>query len=466
MNALPDPSSELVPTWQSWLETAALAAAAVIACALLSGGDPLLLPRGLAWITLAPLLAGLRFGSSYGVACGGAQLVAVAIASRWGIWNAGPTSEIALGWLLAGLIPGMFRDGWIRRLHRLQARTDEQRLRLEGLARSFHALRASHDRLQRETPGSPSTLREALQAFRRELTDRASEESLDSLAARILGLFRDRAFARAATLHWVDDEGGSGPAAASLGATPNDHPGVDEALVRHAARLGEVVSVRDHPEGSAVLAAVPLVDVGGRVHAVVAIRDMPFLALHAETLALLAVLGGHVGDVLARVQPPSSRGLDATSPERSFWSDVSRSMLEARRYGVPTSLAIVELESPATTTLHAERVLARRIATERRLTDEAEVFVSANGEARIAFLLRLADEVGLKSYLARVERLAREEAQELGVRAQIRAIGWPLASSSLPRDPAKLEATLDALLRDGAAAGGAQAPTRNHGVVA
>jgi hypothetical protein len=285
-------------TWQACLETAALAALAATICVLLGQGDPALLPCGLAWLALAPALAGLRYGSSYGVACGSAQLGALVLAARsGGAFVEMPIAEIALGWLVAGLIPGVFRDAWARRLTSAEGRAADQSQRLETLARAFHALEASHDRLQRETPGTPSTLRDALEAFGRALIDSPRPHSLESLGGRVLELFREHGSAHAVTLHALDERGLPGEALAVLGACSGSG---DDPLIRHAARLGEVVSVRDVSDAAGVLAAIPLVDVTGRLHAVVAIREMPFLALHGDTLGLLAVLGAHAADVLAQ----------------------------------------------------------------------------------------------------------------------------------------------------------------------
>src|SRR5262249_56563464 len=101
-----------------------------------------------------------------------------------------PTGQAILGWLLAGVIPGQFRDAWIRERRHLETRAHHAALRLAGLARAYHVIAASHDQLQRELPGSPSSLRDALEALARDAIESSGGRTLDALGARILSLFR------------------------------------------------------------------------------------------------------------------------------------------------------------------------------------------------------------------------------------------------------------------------------------
>jgi polysaccharide biosynthesis protein PelD len=291
------------PAWQAWLETTGLALAIVAVGALVDRRDPFLLQRGFSWLVLAPLLAGLQYGSTHGLVCAGLQALLLAVGWRSGVVQV-PDSVAAtvLGWLVSGLLAGEFRDAWSRRVHRAQARAEHLRIRLEALGRSYLTLKISHDRLQREAPAKPESLRDALAAFRRELAEEPAAPSIHTLADRILALFADHAFARAATLHPVDAKGRPGPAVASLGQAAEVE---NDPLVRRAARSAVTASVREGHDGAAVLAAVPLVDARGRVHGVVAIREMPFVAFHSETLELLAVLGGRLGDCISRAQAPA-----------------------------------------------------------------------------------------------------------------------------------------------------------------
>jgi polysaccharide biosynthesis protein PelD len=308
------------PRWQAWLETGALIAALIAVGALVDRRDPFLLQRGFSWFTLAPLLAGLQYGSTHGLACAAMQAVALAVAWRCGIISP-PDSvvETVLGWLVAGLLAGEFRDGWLRRCGRLEALRGHLWGRLESLGRAYLALKISHDRLHRSAPGNPSTLRDALASFRRDVAAQKGP-SLESLGDRILTVFSEQAYVRSATLHPVDRAGRAGPVVASLGGAAG---GEDDALVRKAARYGLTTSVKECRDAGAVLAAVPLVDVTGRACAVVAIRDLPFLELHADTLELLAVLGGRLGDCVARAVALAPEGDGGVDPRQRLGAEPS-----------------------------------------------------------------------------------------------------------------------------------------------
>jgi hypothetical protein len=301
-----DEGTQSIPRWQARVETTALTALSVAIAAAASGAELFSARHGFPWLCVAPLLAGLRYGARQGVASACLQLLALVIACSRG-WSFAPPSaaELALGWLLVGLVSGQFRDRWARRRRVLEDRADEILTQYEKLARAYHALRASHDRLQRDIPGGVSTLRDALEAVKSALAGRRGEP-LEAVADPVLAVFRDQASLRAATLHPVGADGNVEAAVASLGPAGDDP--ADDPLVREAARAGAVMSVRDASERTGILAAVPLTDVKGRVHGIVAVHDLPFIALQEDTLALLAVIGGHVGDLLSpALQAPNAR---------------------------------------------------------------------------------------------------------------------------------------------------------------
>ncbi len=433
----------LAPSRASWLETTVISSVA-LAASVWVGPSP--------YLALAPLLAGARYGAWHGLVCGLCLTLAFTVALGVVAFPTDTGAGIAsLAWLVAGAIPGAFRDVWARRARSLEAASHFQRMRLESLGRAYHALRASHDRLQRLLPGQPSSLREALQSLRESLVD-APCETPDAFARRVLDLLRDHVGVRAATWHPVDDARRATFAIASLGTEGRVS---QDALIEHAAAHGEVVSVRDlsvFNRGSTVV-AVPLVDIEGKVHAVVAVRELPFVSLHEDTLSLFAVLGGHVGDLLSlrRTLPVEA----AASPQWHFCGGLSRAMADARKHQVPSSLLVMSFRPQAPSTIHAGEALyriARRIAIARRATDLSDILVDSQGHIQVHLLLRLADEQGLAQCTGRLEKLARDEIEAAGILCHLDLAGWPLDRAASPECPIELKAFLQSLPRGGAPA--------------
>jgi polysaccharide biosynthesis protein PelD len=427
----------------SWLETTALSVAAMAALVWL-GPSP--------YLAFAPLLAGARYGTYHGVACGLFLTVPLIVVSGAVAFPADAGFGIAsLTWLMTGAISGVFRDTSKRQIRGLETTSTLLRMRLDDLGRAYHVLNVSHERLQNLLPEQPSSLREAIERLRDSAVDTGCEIP-DAFAQRVLELLRDHVGVRAATWHALDEARRPGRLIASLGVEGDVQ---EDAIIRHAARLGDVLSVRDLDgfEPGSTLVAVPLVDVEGTVHGVVAVRELPFISLHDATLSLLAVLGGHVGDLLSVRRTLPIEG--AAALQKSFCVGLSRAIVDARRHHVPSALLVLSLRAQAPLPPHAGdalRRIARKLAASRRATDLSHILLDVHGNPRVCLLLRLADEVGLARCQAKLATLALEEIAAAGIRCEVDTVCWRLDQVALPKRPAMLETFLLALARNGAAA--------------
>jgi hypothetical protein len=302
------------PPWIPALETVGLTGLAILVGVLFDRNDPFLLRHAFPWLALAPLLVGLRHGSGKGLASGALLVAALGLARYWGLALPPTVVESVFGWIALGLLAGEFADAWQRRHQRLETGAHDIRRRLESLSREHHALLTSHERLRRQVPGEPSSFYEGLEALSAKLARRGSE-GLSSLAGEILAFFAEHASVQSASLHAIGPDGRPGAQLALLGAGGGSP---DDALLAAAVEHGEVVSVRELGQGSDLLAAVPLVDTDHRVHAVIAVRDMPFLALDNAALIAFAVAGGCLGGALGGALGGGSRTpvVPAEVPER------------------------------------------------------------------------------------------------------------------------------------------------------
>ncbi|HLL84536.1 MAG TPA: PelD GGDEF domain-containing protein, partial [Longimicrobium sp.] len=300
-----------------------------------------------------------------------------------------------------GILCGEFRDVWERGLYQAREEAKHARARLDEFSRSYHLLRGSHDRLEQRLAGSALSLREMLGALRDRVLAPAGGggEGLAGLAQPLLDVFMGQCGVQAACVYEVDEAGAVGGApVARLGTVPP--PASDDPMLLEALRRGQSVSVRDRGESNVVrstlLAAIPLVDVQGRCWGVVAIQEMGFSSFQADNLRLLAVLGGHVGDLLAM----RLRGESDSAGER-FTSQLRRALQSLREHQVPAAAVALHLG-------HGRgQQLLEPLRAQRRGLDSQWLHTGPRGEPVLLVLLPLSDQRAVEGFVARVERLAR-----------------------------------------------------------
>jgi polysaccharide biosynthesis protein PelD len=295
---------------RAWVETAIITLIAPITGWMWNAQDPFFLQARIPWIVIAPLIIGLHHGSARALTSGLCLLAGAYGYARLGHAPPAPfPMDYAVGMGLLGLLAGEYRDAWQRVLHRLRHDAAERGTHLDRLTRAYHLLKRSHDLLeQRLASGGPS-LHAILDRVQVQL-EIAGERGLSAAADAVLRLFGDYGQVQVASLHTLRDGRIEHAPVAELGKAPPLDP--EHPMVRDAIRAGTLTSVREEclsTGGFAPLACVPLIDVNGRVWGLVIVHEMPFMSMHDEHLALMAVFGGRVGDWMAERaalrQPPA-----------------------------------------------------------------------------------------------------------------------------------------------------------------
>lgn len=395
----------------AWIETIAITAAVAALGYWYEPLDPLGAFVGFPWALFAPLLLSLRYGFINGLVSALLLLALLTWLQRIGY---GDYHEIPIaywvGLLSVSMISGEFRDLWGRRLEGLQRANDYRQMRLDEFTRAHHILRISHDRLEQRLAGSDQSLRSVLLAMRKRLNGLAlNEDPLESMAEVILDLFGHYGPLRQASLYRVQDGKMEGPALAVLG----DMEVIDaqDPLVLLTLERGELISIR--PElveqgvviaGSKLLAGIPLLDTAGGVHGLVVVGHMPFFAFNDRNLSLLAILGGHVADLLARDERSA---LQFDEDKQHFLRMCQRSLLDASRYRVPACVLGIELKDPA-----FSRDIAQLLQSQQRALDVLQSTRNRRNSDLVLVLLPLTTEQGLAGYL---ERIRRSIMESLGV---------------------------------------------------
>ena len=201
-------------------------------------------------------------------------------------------------------------------------------------------------------------------------------------------------------------------------ALPRDLKGND-ILLKQCLERGELVSVRsdvlDRGEGgrhSMLQACVPLIDTEERILAVLAIQQMPFFMFHERSFSLLAILAGHIADLLMS----DAQALQLPDADAQQYSQLlKRSLSDARDHGLPASLFAFELAED-----NGEEVQRLLESSQRGLDVQLKV-INGRGSRLVLVLLPLTSGEGSKGYLVRLKQLFAErfgqgrELESLGV---------------------------------------------------
>ena len=392
--------NKAVPPWGGWFETLALTAVVLAASFFTQQQDPFRLEGGFPWAVLAPLLAGLRYGFVYAFVSALLILamLGVAINQQWQAASGFPLAW-AIGVVLVGMVAGEFRDSWGRRLHRLEGAYQYRAERLEEFTRSYQLLRLSHDRLEQTVANSGFSLREGIMRLQSEL------ETIEGLTqasfARLLEFVAEyAALTQACIVGITGDRVDSAKVLAAVG----DHFPIDDSdpVVRAALESGELAAVNLVKERVAdqntLLAAIPLADSTGDIHAILLVRSMPFFAFNEDNLKLIDVLTAHGVDHL--------RFGTATSSTARFIAAFERVRQDHARFGLDATL--LRIRSVTGEKAELGRVYEKLHSAVRgidvmcmgrdRKGDKAD-----QGDAVIWILLPLTDIEGTRAWMQREE---------------------------------------------------------------
>jgi polysaccharide biosynthesis protein PelD len=408
-----------VPPWVVAAESLLLALAVPALGKWLHPHDPFFVKAAVSWTLLAPMLAGLRHGFMAGFGC--AAVLAFGLIGSWRtqllpVPSVEAPVQLMVAFLLTGMLAGQFAHLWATQARRIAGMYGYQRQRFDEFARNYQLLKVSHDTLEERNAAARGNLRTALTTLRGELLRAPGADSaLQARAGLVLETFQAFGHVQAAALLPVTANRIETPCATlgKVGERLNLDP-----LVGVAVKTRRVVSVSHlGREGTAdiktaLAVAIPLVDVDGRVWAVLAVQELPFYALTQENLALYALMAGALADTLEF--GANVKSYDAKSTQR-FEQRVRRCLVDARRHGVPASLVVFAVSNAA----RASELLPK-VLEERRGIDEACLALTPDGGLRLFVLLPLTDAKGAEAYIKRLDKVLQAKLRvalgERGVR--------------------------------------------------
>jgi hypothetical protein len=416
----------------SWLETFLVTGLAIVLGLWLTPQDPMRMHGGFPWPILAPLLLGVRYGFVRGL-FSAALLVIAVLVLRYTGHEAYATLEPSwiVGVLVCGMVVGEVRDLWERRLERLQMANDYRQYRLDEFTRSHQILRVSHDLLEQRVAGSDQSLRSSLLGLREKLRVMPDEtDALAALADPIVAVLGQYGALRVAGLYRVDNRGERVLPAplATIGVMGSLD--IDDGLVKLCLERGELVSVRQElleagaaAQFSSLQACIPLIDAQGRLLAVLAVRQMPFFAFQDRTLSLLALLAGHIADLLLRdAQVLQLQDADA----QHFTLQLKRSQVDVEKHKLSAGVFAFEMTRP-------NEELTRLLERSQRGLDLHLPLRNNRDHQLLLVLLPLTSPQGTEGYLARINLMLHEH---FGIESDMDSLGVRVMAFNLePGEP-------------------------------
>ena len=403
----------------SWLETLLVTGLAIGLGLWLTPNDPLQMFAPFPWPVLAPLLVGVRYGFVRGLLSAGLLVLAVFVLRQNGLEGyAEIEPSFIVGVLVCGMLVGEVRDLWERRLQRLQMANNYRQYRLDEFTRSHQILRVSHDLLEQRVAGSDQSLRSSLLGLRDKLRLMPGQgDGLALLADAVLAVLGQYGSLRVAGLYRVhENEKQVLPdALASIGVM--GALDVDDELIKLCLERGDLVSVRQElidaghsMQFSSLQACIPLIDAEDRLLAILAVRQMPFFAFQDRTLSLLALLAGHIADLLRR-DPQVLQLADADA--QHFTLQLKRSLLDVEQHKLAAGLFAFEMTRP-------NDELARLFERSQRGLDLQLSLRNDRDHSLLLVLLPLTSPQGSEGYLARINLLLHEH---FGIESSLESLG-------------------------------------------
>lgn len=388
-----------------WLETLIVTAACFGLGAWNQPADPFYIGSNFPWPVIGPLLVSLRYGFFMALVSSAMLLAGLAVHLQF---QNGSTSGFPLAWsvgvLAIPLVAGEFQDYWERQHKQLLASNHYRQARLEEFTRNYYLLKVSHDRLEQQVAGSSSSLREALQRLQAEIGACGQPQLDRTTAAAMLQVLERYGQLQNAGILAVHQGRLAGSPIATLGRFTS--PPENDPLIRHALKERKLISIQtEYRQGrletnTALLAAIPLIDSNQQFIGLCAIEAMPFFSFEPQTLRFLAILAGHMADMVTE-QAASSSGSDPE--QRNLWRHLARVGRDAELYALPAALVGLTITDDARAPQVVELVRSLRRGLDVILVHHNE------HQHKIILLLPLTDELGLAAQLRRLEAALQEQ---------------------------------------------------------
>lgn len=361
--------------------------------------NPTGIATGFPWVAVAPLVFSARYGCGWGVASAVVLAVFINLPLIQYSEYAAAHRILGIGTIAICLIVGDITSAMIKRHAQAEAECRYLRRRFHAFSTDYHVLKVSHEELEKYMAGTRPSLRQALQSLH---SAGNGCGNLSEMGNEIMVVLSRFCAIQVAGLYSVTESGVVGPEPiAAIGCMPK--VSAFDRVLRLALSERELVSIRHESltgdqQASAVIAAVPLIDIDGVLHGVLAIKDMQFIAFQQDNLNALAILGRYVGNLLCQSHAADNSRLD------HFLTELKLSLLFARKHEMKSVLLSLQYE-PSDQGLQ----VAEFVCDSVRSIDSSWLSTDGHESPVVCLLFPLMSVSDAQAYLARLNRAVSAE---------------------------------------------------------
>jgi len=361
--------------------------------------DPVGLHSGLPWLLLPPVVFAVRYGTVWGLLCGLTATASLLYPWQAYVDNQSQLIALAIGTIVLCIIVGDAASTWKRSVRTSAAENGYLRHRLKEFSNDYHILKVSHGQLEEFMAGRRLSLRQAMQQLKPALS--TDGEGLQA-GNQLMAVFAQFGAVQIAGLYGMKTESRVDPEPIAVHGEMPALPLFDP-LLKLAVEHKQLVSLKltaqaEGNHSSELLAVLPLVDSQGKLHGILAIKDMHFMAFQQENLNVLSLLGNYIGDQMTRAR--ASRG----SRSGAFLAELDSAVNFARSSNIQSSLLCLQLKP-----FDRADEVAEFISSNIRSLDSAWQPQSGGNQTTIVVLLPLISDRQCKAYFERIVRAVEEQ---------------------------------------------------------
>ena len=415
--------------WKAWIESVAITCITLVLGLLINRSDPFLLKGQFSWLILPPLLISLQYGFRYGISTTSFFIAILAIG--WHLeWKIVPEFPVVIvaGMLLVTMIAADYHNRWERQQNTLRQNYNYQNVRMEGFSRTYQALSLSHAHLEQQLVSQTKSLRSSLFELEKQIftiNQQSDHDANVNIGKSILSIFSGHVSIYAASLYSVSKQNGwKISPLASVGKPASIRKG--NFLVKTALNSRSVASVQTQmKQADDALVVIPLVDVFDKIWGIVVVTEMPFFALNSNTLDMLAVIGGRIGDLLNRRVE--------SQPSADVWEQLEgvllRILIEVRKHKKSAVLSAIHFASAK-----GAHVFIPKLLSETRALDKVWIYQNPSVDQVVFQLLPLTDSKGADGLLQRLSCPVPVNGENSAENNNVRVHRWVLdADTSVDR---------------------------------